>query len=115
VSDGLLADLGHVLAASDVGAEIDLDAVPASAPLRAAVAGDERCTLQLTGGDDYELCFTAPQERRDAIAAALAQCDTPATVIGRITAPALLRVFAADGSEWRPRQRGYDHFASDAA
>jgi thiamine-monophosphate kinase len=115
VSDGLLADLGHVLQASEVGAEIDLDALPGSVALQAAVAVDERRVLQLTGGDDYELCFTAPPEHRDAIAAALAHCATPATVIGRITAPALLRVLAADGSEWRGSRRGYDHFAGDAA
>src|SRR3546814_15477393 len=62
VSDGLLADLGHVCAARGVGAEIDLDALPASAAL-AAFDPDQRHVLQCSGGDAYELTFTATRER----------------------------------------------------
>jgi thiamine-monophosphate kinase len=84
VSDGLLADLAHVCRASGVGAEIDLDALPASAALRAAFDAGERRILQATGGDDYELCFTVPRARRDAVAALAEALALPLTRIGRI-------------------------------
>ena len=61
VSDGVLADLAHVCAASGVGAEVDVDALPASEALRSMFEGDARRHVQATGGDDYELCFTAPR------------------------------------------------------
>ncbi|MBT2747881.1 MULTISPECIES: thiamine-phosphate kinase [unclassified Lysobacter] len=115
ISDGLLADLGHVCAASNVGACIDADALPVSAALSAACGGDARRFLQLSGGDDYELCFTAPPRQRAVIAQALSALDTPARVIGRIQAPGTdaahaLHVRLADGSAWRPDRFGYQHF-----
>ncbi|MGO4260282.1 thiamine-phosphate kinase [Lysobacter sp. TAB13] len=116
VSDGLLADLGHLCAASAVGACIDAEALPASAALLAACESDARRALQLSGGDDYELCFTAPPRQRAVIAQALRKLDTPACVIGRIeAAPAAatppVRVRLADGSAWTPARSGYQHFA----
>src|SRR3546814_20406300 len=69
VSDGLLADLGHVCAASGVGAEIGLDALPASPALVCAFEPAQRRVLQCSGGDDSEMCFTLPRERREAMAA----------------------------------------------
>ncbi|WP_046657805.1 thiamine-phosphate kinase [Lysobacter capsici] len=110
VSDGLLADLGHVCAASKVGARIDAAALPVSPALAAACEGEARWSLQLGGGDDYELCFTAAPSRRDAIASALRAVDTPACVIGRIEAEPGVRVRRADGSPWTPPRRGYQHF-----
>ncbi|MGO1071112.1 thiamine-phosphate kinase [Lysobacter sp. CA199] len=115
ISDGLLADLGHVCAASGVAACIEVDALPASTALAAACAGDSRRILQLSGGDDYELCFTAPARQRSAIAQALSQTQTPAAVIGRIEAPQAgaefaVRVRSADGSAWTPVRTGYRHF-----
>ncbi|WP_394540052.1 thiamine-phosphate kinase [Lysobacter enzymogenes] len=110
VSDGLLADLGHVCAASGVGANLDAAALPASPALLAACAEDARRALQLGGGDDYELCFTAPARQRDPIARALAAAGTPATVIGRIEAEPGVRVRLPDGSAWTPPRRGYQHF-----
>ncbi len=63
ISDGLLADLGHILAASSVGAEIELDAIPFSTALGSCVVDtSDRLRLALTSGDDYELCFTVPEE-----------------------------------------------------
>src|SRR6201999_436345 len=59
VSDGLVADLGHICRASGVRAEIDAQSLPASPELLSACTPDERRALQLGGGDDYELCFTA--------------------------------------------------------
>ena len=114
VSDGLVADLGHVLAASRVGAEIELARLPVSAALGAVLSGDARWQLQLGGGDDYELCFTAPRARHAEVRAALDASATPATVIGRIVDAPGCRVRAPDGSAWQPRHGGFDHFDAPA-
>lgn len=111
LSDGLLADLGHVCAASGVGAEVDIDALPASPALAAAFAGDARRHMQAAGGDDYELCFTAPPDACKRILAQASQADVPVTQIGRIIAGSGVRAMLADGDEWRPAHRGYAHFA----
>jgi thiamine-monophosphate kinase len=112
VSDGLLADLGHVCAMSRTGAEIDIDALPASDALRASVDRDTLRALQAAGGDDYELCFTAAKTARLAVQAAMDACDVAATRIGRIVAEGEGRVGVrdADGVEWVPPRRGYEHF-----
>ena len=112
ISDGFLADLGHVLAMSGVGADIDVDALPASAALREAFpdAGRRRA-LQLAGGDDYELCFTAPAPRRAAVGAALAGSAVAATRVGRIAAASGLRLHDAAGRALPlPERRGWQHF-----
>lgn len=112
VSDGLLADLGHICRRSGVGAEIELARLPASPALRAAYADDElRAALQAAGGDDYELCFSASTAAREAVARALEQAGTTGTRIGRITDGDGVRALAADGSPWRPFRGGYVHFA----
>ncbi|MBX9400063.1 thiamine-phosphate kinase [Lysobacter sp. BMK333-48F3] len=115
VSDGLLADLGHVCAASGVDARIDADALPVSRALAAACIGDARRTLQLSGGDDYELCFTASPGRHAAIEQTLSRVDSAARVIGRIEARPVgaecaVRVHTSDGSTWIPSRKGYQHF-----
>jgi thiamine-monophosphate kinase len=110
VSDGLLADLGHVCVASGVGAELMLDALPASPLLRQRFDAPARAALQATGGDDYELCFTAARARRDAIAAIAQRCDVPLTRVGRIVAGSGVRALLADGSPWHPDRSGYTHF-----
>lgn len=110
ISDGLLADLGHVCRASGVGAELDLEALPASEALRAAYEGEQRRALQATGGDDYELCFTAPAGSLDDIARLAAQAGTAVTWIGRIVAGEGVQVFDADGQRWSPQRVGYEHF-----
>jgi thiamine-monophosphate kinase len=110
LSDGLLADLGHVCAASRVGAELALDALPASPLLRQRFDASARAALQATGGDDYELCFTAAPARRDAIAAIAQRCDVPLTRVGRIIAGSDVRALLADGSPWHPDRSGYTHF-----
>ena len=115
VSDGLLADLSHVLEASGVGAEIDVDALPRSDAFKALVTPEEADwhELPLAGGDDYELCFTLPLERLEAAREALA--PVPLAVIGRITAEPGLRCRDAEGRPCRARVRGYRHFGDNPA
>jgi thiamine-monophosphate kinase len=111
VSDGLLGDLGHVLSASGVGAELQADALPRSAHLAAqALALQRLCTL--TGGDDYELVFTASADRADAVREAAQRADTPVTRIGRITAELGLRCLDADGELVPAPGASFDHFRS---
>jgi thiamine-monophosphate kinase len=111
VSDGLLADLQHLCAASGVGSDVDLGMLPASAALVAAFEPERRSALQATGGDDYELCFAAPAGAREAIARIAADAGTPITRIGRIRAGQGTRALRADGSEWIAPSAGFDHFA----
>lgn len=111
VSDGLLADLGHVCRASRAGAQIDVDALPASDALIAAFDPPTRRELQSAGGDDYELCFTAPKTARLAVQEAMHACDVMATRIGGITADAGdIHLRDAAGAEWSPSHTGYVHF-----
>lgn len=111
VSDGLLADLGHVCAASGVGFEIELEALPVSPMLAAAFDAAQRRILQCTGGDDYELCFTAARERRDDIAAIAEAVGVAMTRIGRVV-PGDAVVALDRGRRWKPPRQGFDHFAS---
>ena len=111
VSDGLLADLGHVCAASGVGAAIELAQLPASPLLRERFDAAARAALQTGGGDDYEVCFTAGQSDRDAIDAISAKCGLASTRVGRIVAGSDVQAFAADGRPWHAEHRGHVHFA----
>ena len=110
VSDGLLADLAHICRASSVGARVELDRLPASDALRAAFDDATRRSLQATGGDDYELCFTASVDLRDEIERLARETDTPVTRIGRIEAGEGVRAFDAQGGQWNPGRAGYQHF-----
>ena len=111
VSDGLLADLGHLCAGSGVGAEVEIARLPASPGLAAAFAdAGLRAALQAGGGDDYELCFTAAPDAHEAVTRALQRAGTPATRIGRIVAGNRVRALAADGAQWHPPRDGYVHF-----
>jgi thiamine-monophosphate kinase len=111
VSDGLCADLGHVLRASGVGARIELAQLPASEALRAACPdASTRWTLQLAGGDDYELCFTAPPSARAAVERALQNDAAGGARIGTIEAGTQLLLCAPDGSAWPLPRAGWQHF-----
>ncbi len=109
ISDGLLADLGHLLRASGQGAEIERALIPLSEPAARAVSGDpDNWQRILAGGDDYELLFTAPaQFDRAAVAAAL---DLRLTRVGRIIGDEGLRLLGDDGEILRPEIKGYRHF-----
>ena len=111
VSDGLLADLGHVCARSHVAAHLDVDALPASAALREAFGEADRIALQASGGDDYELCFTAPADASADIDAVSARLGLRITRIGRIVAGEGVHPVDAKSQPWSSPRRGYDHFA----
>jgi thiamine-monophosphate kinase len=113
LSDGLAADLGHVLRRSGVGATLALAHAPQL--LTAAGAGlqlDARLVedLVFAGGDDYELAFTAPAARRDAVLAAAQHAGTPVTRIGTVEAAAGLRLLDGAGQQVARRFAGFDHF-----
>ena len=117
VSDGLLGDLGHILKASGVGACIDIEATSkliAASAYPSSVSGQfdlettRRCTL--AGGDDYELVFTAPPSRRDAVAAASQASGTPVTRIGTVMAEPGLQLVDAQGLAVENRYASFDHF-----
>jgi thiamine-monophosphate kinase len=109
VSDGLLGDLGHILARSGVGATVQADALPRSALLAGQPLALQRlCTL--SGGDDYELLFSAPPAARDAVLAAAAASATPVTRIGRLEAEPGLRLRDAAGAALDWSEPSFDHF-----
>jgi thiamine-monophosphate kinase len=111
VSDGLVADLGHLCAASACGAVVDTQDVPLSAELAAVCPAQLALDYALTGGDDYELCFSAPRERAGAIEAVLAAVGTPVQRIGRLVAGSGVQA-VRNGEAVDLVRRGYEHFRS---
>jgi len=111
VSDGFVADLGHICTASGVGAQIDADALPASPELLAAFGVDARRAFQLVGGDDYELCFTAPDALASELLRDLAHSGCAATRVGRMVAGAGVEVRDASGNPLPLPHAGWEHFA----
>lgn len=111
VSDGLIADLGHICDASQVGATVELAAVPSSSAARRLVRDEPDLALRLaTGGDDYELLFTAPPEASAAIARLAADLALPITAIGAIEPGTGVRLLGADGRPVPVTTAGYRHF-----
>ncbi len=112
VSDGLVADLGHLCRASGVGAAVEAERVPLSAAARAAVeamgvrAGLERC---LGGGDDYELLMAVPEAGEAALVAAAVACGVGVTRIGRFEAGEGVRVVLG-GEAMEVARAGWSHF-----
>lgn len=112
VSDGLLADLGHILKGSETGAEVEVSALPLSGEFRQAIAAaPELIELALGGGEDYELLFTVPPEREDSLAQAAEDGGVGITRIGQIvSADCGLLVRGADGRARPGKIRGFNHF-----
>jgi len=112
VSDGLVGDLGHILGSSNVGATLDADAAVSTV----AAAGTPGLSVEmlrtcaLSGGDDYELVFTAPPSARAAVEKAGKDSATRVTRIGRIDAEAGLRIVDASGAPVSQRFGSFDHF-----
>ncbi len=110
ISDGLLADLGHILERSNVAAEIQFSALPVSTHLRPYLRQALGRQCALAGGDDYELCFTAATARHAEIEKLAAQLALPLSCIGKIAAGSACKIVAADGSVMTIGETGYDHF-----
>lgn len=109
VSDGFVGDLGHVLARSGLGATVQADALPRGPALAHQPLELQRlCTL--SGGDDYELIFSAPPAARAAVQAASAASATPVTCVGRLEAEPGLRLLDAQGQSIDWRVASFDHF-----
>ncbi|CAH2031766.1 thiamine-phosphate kinase [Trichlorobacter ammonificans] len=113
ISDGLLADLGHVCRQSGCGAEVWLKELPRSPAFEelAGVFPDYPWHLAAAGGEDYELCFTAAPEQRAAIAGVGKNTGIPLTVVGKVTRSfGRVQAIMPDGSLFQPPASGYTHF-----
>ncbi|AYD66607.1 thiamine-phosphate kinase [Achromobacter spanius] len=109
LSDGLLQDLGHILAASRLGANLEYARMPVAAAL-AALDDAPRRRAVLGGGDVYQLCFTAPAARREAVQQAADQAQARVTRVGHTLAQPGLRVLDAQGQPLADLPAGFDHF-----
>ena len=108
ISDGLLADLGHILKASDVGACVNLTDLPLSDSLQNNVSLEQGWQLALSSGDDYELCCTVAADKM-----ALVQQTIPDLHhIGCIESQHGLRCIQPNGELWQPKTAGYEHFSA---
>jgi thiamine-monophosphate kinase len=116
VSDGLVADLRHICEVSHLAAVIEAPLVPLSPAARAALATDsERITTVLTGGDDYEILFTAPPAALDKVTELSRTLDLPITAIGRMESPSIRRntqitVLDESGEPLTLDRNGWTHF-----
>ncbi len=115
VSDGLIADLGHLCAESGVGARIEADAVPLSpAAGRALAAGEAALADLVTGGDDYELLFCAPRSERDAVEALGLRLGLALTRIGAVERGQGVALVDGEGLPLPLPRAGYRHFQGPA-
>ena len=110
VSDGLIADLGHICTASGVGAEVDASLLPLSPSLIAIYDDASAQQFALTGGDDYELCFTVPMNRLADVQSDLSRLGCGVTRIGRIVEGQGVSVRGVDGQWLETEQAGWNHF-----
>lgn len=101
ISDGLAADLKHILKSSHVGATIYVNEIPLSTMMSESISRDDAIALALNGGDDYELCFTAPPNKA---------IESDCTCIGKITEHSGLDLRYRDGKKYTGAIHGYQHF-----
>ncbi|POT58418.1 thiamine-phosphate kinase [Citrobacter amalonaticus] len=112
LSDGLISDLGHIVNASACGARVEVEAIPLSSAMTRHVAPEQALRWALSGGEDYELCFTVPELNRGALDVALAHLGVTFTCIGQMSADVEGISFVRDGKPVTFDWKGYDHFAS---
>ena len=110
ISDGLAADLGHLLAASQVGATLDVEHIPLIESVRQFVRDNQHGDLPLTAGDDYELCFTVPTDRQAKVDSLLERLELPGQCVGAIETTPGLRI-QRHGQPIALNFSGYDHFS----
>ncbi|MDG0798475.1 thiamine-phosphate kinase [Pectobacterium punjabense] len=111
LSDGLISDLQHILKASECGARIHLDAIPQSDWLRSCTDEEQALRWALSGGEDYELCFTVPEINRGALELALGHLGADYTCIGQIGPSSEGLRFFRDNKVTELSWKGYDHFS----
>ena len=112
LSDGLISDLGHILKASGCGARVDLNALPYSQAMLRHVDTEQALRWALSGGEDYELCFTVPEINRGALEVAVGHLGVPVTCIGQMSADVEGLNFTREGKTVTLDWKGYDHFAA---
>jgi thiamine-monophosphate kinase len=110
VSDGLLADLGHILTRSGVGAELDPARLPLSESILNLYSAEQARRWALSGGEDFELCFTVPVSRVDKLEQALAERSILCTRVGMITSGSGVKLLQSDGRLLAVAADGYRHF-----
>jgi thiamine-monophosphate kinase len=110
ISDGLLSDLGHICALSNVGATVDFGLIPVSPIGLKHLASEAGRTAVVAGGDDYELCFTAPAGVRDSMEDLSDMLSVPLTRIGKIQKGKGVSLLGTDGKPMKIDGRGFDHF-----
>ncbi|MBC0853922.1 thiamine-phosphate kinase [Pantoea stewartii] len=110
ISDGLISDIGHVLKASGCGARINLDALPLSPALRDNFDASQVLRWALSGGEDYELCFSVPEVNRGALEVALGHLGVPYTCIGQMAPESEGLSLLENGKPTDVRFKGFDHF-----
>jgi len=109
ISDGLLADLGHILEQSKVGARLELNSIPHGqfADLR----DKSILKMVLAGGDDYEICFTAPAAKHSEIMELAESLSLPLSHIGQITSDLSIVIHGLNGENLEFKETGFDHFS----
>lgn len=115
VSDGLLADLGHLMQQAGTVAQIELEKLPLSLALTETLNGDDALSMALTAGDDYELCFTVPEEHRGRMETLTSHLKTRPVCIGRIVrsdkAGAIQLSYYGDEWSLPSNYQGFNHFS----
>jgi len=110
VSDGLLADLGHICQASGTGARIQCTKLPLDQRLKQHIQSTGDWSLPLSGGDDYQLCFTVSPHRQQQLEQLMREQGFSFTLIGEMEAGRGVRVIMPDGKQAKPVAGGFDHF-----
>jgi thiamine-monophosphate kinase len=109
ISDGLCADLGHILKASEVGANIAIEKIPMSTTLNSLNNDQDKYDLALGAGDDYELCFTIPKEKMGELEKRTADMGCTLTCIGEVVDEAGLHCYL-NGKSYETSAKGFQHF-----
>ncbi|CAO97575.1 thiamine-phosphate kinase [Erwinia tasmaniensis] len=112
LSDGLISDLGHILQASACGARLNLDALPLSEVVKQNFPAQQTLHWALSGGEDYELCFTVPEINRGALDVALGYHGVPYTCIGQIAPQSDGLTLLQNDRPVEINLKGFDHFGS---
>ncbi len=112
LSDGLIQDLSHIIRGSAVGAEIFVDQIPLSESIKKLFAYEEALSLALNAGDDYELCFTAPEETGNFISKLFESLNCPVSKIGIISDGNEIKLIKNGDPDFKLKSSGYQHFSS---